>query len=143
MAKRERGQAKRAKKGSGRQQLLLIAAFQLAAYAIAILSCAVMTLHSDAAPANDFYRMIGSLSVAAFCSSYAAARSRKRQGLLTGFFATLPAHLIMLLTAFLLGGFHADWTLPISFVILSLVSMLGGVLAVNRRETPQKSFANR
>ena len=143
MAKRVRGQAKREEKGSGARRLLLYAAFQIAAYAIAFLSCALLTLHSDGEAKHDFYRIVGALSVAAFCSAYAAARTKKRQGLLTGFLSTLPMHLLLLTVSLILGRCRADWTLALSFVILSLVSMLGGVLAVNRRETPQLPAAGR
>ena len=137
MAKRGHGQAKRkSRKGSAVQKLLLTAAFQCAAYAIAIAACAVLTLHSDAQAKHDFYRIIGALALAAFCSSYAAARTRKRLGLFTGFLSTLPMHLVLLTVSLLLGRFCFDWTLLISFATLSLVSMLGGVLAVNRREEP-------
>ena len=144
MAKRGHGQAKRkGKKGRGARSLLLPAAFQLSAYAIALLCCAVLTLHSDGSRTHDFYRIIGALTLAAFCSSYAAARNRKQHGLLTGFLSTLPMHLLLLAVSLILGRFHADWTLLISFAILSIVSMLGGVLAVNRREAPQMPAAKR
>lgn len=138
MAKRGHGQAKRkGRKGSAAQKLLLTAAFQCVAYSVAVIACAVLTLHSDAQAKHDFYRFIGALALAAFCSSYAAARTRKRLGLLTGFLSTLPMHLVLLSVSLLLGRFRFDWTVLISLITLSLVSMLGGVLAVNRREEPQ------
>lgn len=136
MAKQGSGQAKRKQKGRGRR-LLGFAAFQLCAYAIAFFSCAVLTLHSDGEAKHDFYRITGALGVSAFCSAYAAARTKKRQGLLTGFLATLPMHVLVFTVSLISGKGRADWTLLLSFVLLSLVSMLGGVLAVNRRETPQ------
>ena len=144
MAKKGRGQAKNnSRKGRGAKRLLPVAALQLAVYSIAFLSCAVLTLRSDGKAAQDFYRIISALSLAAFCSAYVAARTKKQQGLLTGFLATLPMHLALLFVSLLLGSFQADWTLPIAFGILSLVSMLGGVLAVNQREKPRTIAAKR
>ena len=144
MAKKGRGQAKKSsRKGRGAGRLLLFAALQLAAYGIAFLSCAALTLHSDGDAAHDFYRIIGALCAAAFCSAYAAARSKKQKGLLIGFLSTLPMHLVLLSIALVLGSFQADWTLPISLLILSLASMLGGVLAVNKKETPRTAAAKR
>lgn len=145
MAKRARGQAKKPKsrKGRGARKLLQTAAFQLVAYAVCLGACAVLTLHSDAGAFADFYRVVGALSVAAFCSAYFAARQQKRNGLLTGLIATLPVHLLLEAVSLAVGSFRADWTLLLSFAILSLVSMLGGVLAVNRREPPRKPAAKR
>lgn len=136
MGKGRRGQATRKRqKGVVRKKLLGAVVFQLLVYLFAIGSCAILTLHSDGGVSHDFYRIVGALSVAAFCASYAAARSRKQQGLLTGFLATLPMHFLILTAAVFLAKCRIDWTLLFSFVILSLVSMLGGVLAVNRTET--------
>ncbi len=145
MATKRRGQAKKTnrKKGSGRKKWLLLLGFELAAYGIMIVSCAFLTLHSDADGSYDGFKIVGALALAAFCCAYYAGRLQKQNGLLTGFLSTLPIHLLLLLLSLAVGGFRADWTLLFSFVSLSLVSMLGGVLAVNRRETPRVPAAKR
>lgn len=148
MVKKQHGQpakvhgGKREGRGNWKKRLPLLAlGFMLEA--VCFLICAVLTLHSDMSVSGDFYRIIGSLSAGAFPAAYLAARKEKQHGLLTGFLTLLPMHVLLCGVSLLCGKGSADWTLLLSFLVLSLVSMLGGVLGVNKREKPKKQPVRR
>ena len=104
-------------------------------YLASLVFCALLLLKSERAPQTDLYFVLGFLAPAAFFSSYFAARKEKKHGLLTGFLWTLPLHVLLLGLSLLFGSGKADLTLGLSFTVLSLLSMLGGVAGVNHRET--------
>ncbi len=125
-------------KGEGKRlrKLLPVFCFTLICYIVCVLLCAVLLLLSDHG-GSPFPYAVFALGVAAFLSAYFAARLNKKNGMLTGFLTTLPMHLAILLLSLFLGGFEADLTLLFTFAILSLLSMIGGVLAVNRSGKPK------
>ena len=148
MAKKQHGQpgtphsGKQEGRGNWKKRLPLLA-LGFALEAVCFLLCAVLTLHSDASKSSDYYRVIGSLCVGAFSAAYFAARKEKQHGLLTGFFTLLPVHVLFCGVSLLFGKGSADLTILLSFLMLSLVSMLGGVLGVNKREKPKKQPSRR
>ena len=126
-------------KGEGRKlrKALPVILGTLLIYTFCIMLCAVVILCSDTSGAAG-YCAVPALCAAAFLSAYISAMRAKQNGLLTGFLTTLPIHIVLLLASLLYGGFSADLTLMFTFAVLTIVSMLGGVLAVNRREKPHK-----
>lgn len=131
--KRERSQGE----GSRFRKILPVILATLFCYIVSILLCAIVILKSDATVSVG-YSALAALCAAAFLSAFFAGMRTKQNGLLTGFLTTVPVHALLLLLSLLHGGFSADLTLLFVFLILSLVSMLGGVLAVNRRDKPHK-----
>lgn len=135
---------KKSTKGEGKRlkKLLPILCFTLLCYFGCILICAFWLLKSDH---SEFFfpYSIGALGVAAFLSAFFAGLCQKKNGLLTGFLTTFPMHVVILLLSFVFGGYQADLTLLFTLVILTLISMLGGVLAVNRREKTHKTVKQR
>ncbi len=123
--------------GSRLRKILPVLLVTILCYIVCILLCAIAILYSDTSASVGYGAMVA-LCAAAFLSAFFAGMRSKQNGLLTGFLTTLPVHVLLLLLSLLHGGFSADLTLLFVFVILSLVSMLGGVLAVNRRDKPHK-----
>ena len=149
MAKKRHGQPSKKpkepkkKEGSGTfKKRLPYLLFTLCCYAACFLLCAFLALQRETADA-DFYMLILFLGMAALLCSFLAAKKEKQRGLLIGFLTTLPAHVLLFGLSLLLGQSKADLRLLLSFIILSLISMLGGVLGVNRREKPKHSPARR
>ena len=132
---RQSAKKSRNPKGEGKtlRKLLPIVCVTLCFYSAFLFFCAIWLLHSNH-PLSVSALTVGALCAAAFCSSCFAGTRMKKNGLLTGFLSTLPIHVLLFLLSLIFGGLHADWTMLFTFVILSIVSMLGGVLAVNRRE---------
>ena len=128
--------AKKPKEGSVRfKEQLPLCIVMILLYAAGLTGSAVVFLRCDKLPLPDLYIVLLCLAPAALLSSFLKAKKEKQHGLLTGFLWTLPVHLILFGASLLFGGGRIDWTMPLSFVILSLLSMLGGVLGVNQRET--------
>ena len=129
--------------GEGRSRLKQKMPFFLLAcalYALCVFLCTVFLLQSDKSPKMDLYYVLAFLAPAAFLSSFLIAKKEKQHGLLTGFLWTLPQHLILFGLSLLLGHGNADLTVLISFAILSLLSMLGGVCGVNQRQKMKKQL---
>ena len=112
-------------------------------YAAGLLGCALVFLRCDTLPVPNLYIVLLCLAPAVLLSSFLAAKKEKQNGLLTGFVWTLPLHLVLFGVSLLLGRGRADWTMLLSFIMFSLLSMLGGVLGVNQRQKLRRSMVTR
>ena len=142
MAEQKRGQAKRKGRTGGQgstrvKRILPIALFAICCYTVSFCLCAFITLYCDADKSKDLSRLLAFVGTAAFLSGGFAGLREKKNGLLIGFLTTAPIHLCLFFLSLVMGGFHADFTVLFAFFILTILSMLGGVLAVNRRQRPQ------
>ena len=132
--------------GEGRSRIKQKMPFFLltcALYALCVFLCAVLLLQSDNNPEMDLYYVLAFLAPTAFLSSFLMAKKEKQRGLQTGFLWTLPHHIILFGLSLLLGHGKADLTILISFVILSLLSMLGGVCGVNQRQKVKQQISGK
>lgn len=127
--------AKKPQAGRGQMKARLpLLVLTVLLYVAGLFVCALVFLRCDTLPLPDLYWVLLCLAPAALLSSFFAAKREKQRGLLTGFLWTLPVHVLLFGAALLSGHGHVDWTALLSFLMLSLVSMLGGVLGVNQRE---------
>lgn len=132
------------KEGSGRlKERLPLLLFTVLLYTAGLLGCALVFLRCDTLPVPDLYIVLLCLAPAVLLSSFLAAKKEKQNGLLTGFVWTLPLHVLLFGVSLLQGHGRADWTMLLSFIILSLLSMLGGVLGVNQRQKLRRSMVTR
>ena len=136
--------AKKPKEGRGRRkEHLTLLLLTILLYTVGLFSGALVFLQCDTLPLPDLYIVLLCLAPAALLSSFLAAKKEKHNGLLTGLLWTLPVHVLLFGVSLLLGHGHADWTMLLSFVILSLLSMLGGVLGVNQRQKLRQPSVDR
>ena len=136
--------AQKPKEGSGRlKERLPLLLLTILLYTVGLFGCALAFLRCDTLPVPDLYIVLLCLAPAVLLSSSLAAKKEKQNGLLTGFVWTLPLHVLLFGLSLLLGRGRADWTMLLSFIILSLLSMLGGVLGVNQRQKLRRSMVTR
>ena len=136
--------AQKPKEGSGRlKERLPLLLLTILLYTVGLFGCALVFLRCDTLPVPDLYIVLLCLAPAVLLSSFMIAKKEKQNGLLTGFLWTLPLHLVLLGVSLLQGHGRADWTMLLSFIILSLLSMLGGVLGVNQRQKLRRSMVTR
>lgn len=78
-----------------------------------------------------FYITVFSIALASFLSSFYSGYKIHKNGLVVGLLFSLPMNIIWLIVSAVINSFKSDATIIISLVVLLIVSMLGGVLAVN------------
>ena len=88
------------------------------------------------AQAVQFEIILAFLFLASLVCGFLAAKRKNEHGWLSGLLFCLPMHLILTIVSFCMNGLSADWTLLFSFLILTVGSMLGGIIAVNQRKKP-------
>lgn len=110
----------------------------LVVYALFFLLTSAVLLSLDIDSDKIFYVGIAAFALSSFICGYYAGYKVHKNGLLTGLLYALPANLLIIIVSAAVSGFKADFTLLISFMILLICSMLGGILSVNTRIKPKR-----
>lgn len=81
-----------------------------------------------------FYLSIAIFAIVSFIAGYYSGFKIHHNGLITGVIFCLPANILIILISLILNHFKFDFSCGISFIILLVASMLGGILSVNTRK---------
>ncbi len=124
-------------KGSGLSQNMTIfiktQILSAVLYGLSFLIASAVGLSMNISTSYAFYVCIFAFASSAFvCSMYAGYKIHKN-GISVGFLFCLPFNTIVTLASITLNSFKADLTAIISFFILIVTSMLGGIFSVNIR----------
>lgn len=112
-----------------------------ALYVAAFLACGALGLSMNISRSSAFYPAVFSFSVCSFIGAFYAGRRIHKNGMSTGFLFCLPLNAIVILASVAANSFRIDLTALISFVILIISSMLGGIVSVNMRVKAKKGRA--
>lgn len=84
----------------------------------------------------QYAAVLGTLSVAigAFAAAFYLARNKKKRGMLIGFIVGILTFLAVTLISLLLDDGGVTVNTLFKFIILTLSSLIGGVIGVNKKE---------
>lgn len=102
-------------------------------YSISFLLSAAVGLSMNISKSNSFYLAMFAFSLCSFIGAFYAGRKIHKNGISIGFLFCLPMNAVILLASIAANSFRIDLTALISFFILSVASMLGGIVSVNMR----------
>ena len=106
-------------------------------YLLLFLIASAISLSANFSCRSAFYAAILSFALASFlCGGYAGYKIRKN-GISIGLLFCLPANLIVIFVSAVTNNFAVDLTMIISFFILAVASMLGGIVSVNTEKKPK------
>lgn len=88
-------------------------------------------------PQQSFYYAIAAFSAAAIVSAAFTAKQAGKNGLFTGLLKTMPCNLCVLAAALILSGFHADFRIVITTIMLVISAAIGGIVGVNIKVKPK------
>ena len=101
------------------------------------LICSIIALSTNASKSMMFYISIAAFALSSFvCGFYAGMKTRKN-GLQVGLLNALIFNTLVLLVSITVNSFKVDFTAIISYAILLICSMLGGIAAVNTKQKPK------
>lgn len=102
-------------------------------YSISFLIASAVGLLINISKSYAFYVCIFAFALSSFlCATYAGYKIHKN-GISVGLLFCLPFNIIVLFTSIATNSFKIDLTAVISFLILIVSSMLGGIFSVNLR----------
>ena len=84
------------------------------------------------------FSAVFSFSVCSFIGAFYAGRKIHKNGISIGFLFCLPLNTVVILASVAANSFKIDLTALISFIILIISSMLGGIVSVNMRVKVKK-----
>ena len=102
-----------------------------------ILASTVMFI-ANVNKSNSFYAAIAAFAASSFICGYYSGYKIHKNGIFVGLLFGLPANLLVSIISIIVNSFKIDLTAVISFAILLICSMLGGVLSVNTKLKPKK-----
>lgn len=139
--KKQRGRSERGASNILSEAFVKTQILCLILYLLLFLIASAICLTADFSCRGAYYAAILSFSLASFlCGGYAGYKIRKN-GILIGLLFCLPANLIVSVLSAVTNNFSVDLTIVISFFILAVSSMLGGIVSVNTEKKP-KSVRN-
>lgn len=111
--------------------------FSAIVYTGMFLICSIVALSMNVPKNMMFYLSVAAFAVSSFaCGFYAGMKSRKN-GITVGLLNALLFNTLVMLISMLVNSFKIDFTTIISYVILLICSMLGGIVSVNTRQKPK------
>lgn len=108
---------------------LLIFAIYLSIFLVICAICLLADLNSK----YDYYISLLSFVISSFISGFLGGIKQRQNGILSGLIYALPANLSVLLISLITAGFTLKANFLIAAVSLPISSILGGIIAVNKR----------
>ncbi|MCM1363617.1 MAG: TIGR04086 family membrane protein [Faecalibacterium sp.] len=105
----------------------------LIVYLLFFLIASIILFSTEIDKSKSFYAAISAFAAAAFICGYFSGYKIHKKGLYVGLLFCLPMNVIITMVSLIVNSFKVDLTTTISFVILIVCSMLGGVLSVNTK----------
>lgn len=109
-------------------QLLIFAIY----LSIFLVICAINLL-ADLNSKYDYYISLLSFVISSFISGFLGGIKQRQNSILSGLIYALPANLSVLLISLITAGFTLKANFLIAAVSLPISSILGGIIAVNKR----------
>ncbi len=110
-------------------------------YAASFLASGALGLSMNISRSSAFYPAVFSFSVCSFIGAFYAGRKMHKNGISIGFLFCLPLNVVVIIASVAANSFKIDLTALISFIILIISSMLGGIVSVNMRVKVKKGRA--
>lgn len=102
-------------------------------YTLAFLLSAAVGLSMNISKSSAFYLSVFAFSCCSFAGAFYAGRKIHKNGISIGFLFCLPMNFVVIIASVASNSFRIDLTALISFFILSVAAMLGGIVSVNMR----------
>lgn len=107
------------------------------AYPLLFFAVSVISLSADLPEKYMFYATVLSLAAGSFaCAAFAGSKLHKN-GMVTGLLFCLPLNTVFMLISVILNSLKIDLTAAVSYFILIVASMLGGIVSVNTKTKPK------
>lgn len=97
----------------------------------------IVALSSDLPKEYMFYACILSFAAGSFVCAFFAAGKLHKNGMVTGLLFCLPFNTLVIIISLIVNSFKIDLTAAVAYFILVVTSMLGGIVAVNRKSKPK------